>query len=81
MFIKHNHCLKQVEKIWFWHYDTEEAVKLSAMYILNRNSVGNWIIEKYVLHLVTSVGQRKHYKYPFGIESQTFGFLSPMLYH
>ena len=38
-------------------------------------------IEKDVFRLVTSVGQRKNSESPRGIESQTFGFRAPMLYH
>ena len=31
-------------------------------------------LRKMFFHLVTSVGQRKNYESPCGIESQTFGF-------
>ena len=30
--------------------------------------------------IVTSVGQRKNFESPWGIEPQTFGFRAPMLY-
>ena len=36
--------------------------------------------EKRFFRLVTSVGQRKNSESPRGIEPQTFGFRSPMLY-
>ena len=36
--------------------------------------------EKHFFRLVTSVGQRKNSESPRGIEPQTFGFRSPMLY-
>ena len=37
--------------------------------------------EKDVFCLVTSVGQRKNSGSPKGIEPQTLGFRTPMLYH
>ena len=40
-----------------------------------------WMLEKDVCHLITSVGQRKNYESPWGIEPQTFGFRAPILYH
>ena len=36
--------------------------------------------EKRFFRLVTSVGQRKNSESPRGIEPQSFGFRSPMLY-
>ena len=38
-------------------------------------------IEKDGFRLVTSVGQRKNSGSPKGIEPQTLGFRTPMLYH
>ena len=38
-------------------------------------------IQKDVLRLVTSVGQRKNSESRLRIEPQTFGFRAPMLYH
>ena len=38
-------------------------------------------MEKYVLRLVTSVGQRKNSESPWGIEPKTFCFRVPMLYN
>ena len=38
-------------------------------------------IEKDFFCLVTSMGQRKKFKSPWGIEPQTFGFRTPVLYH
>ena len=38
-------------------------------------------IEKDVFRLITSVGQSKNCEFPQGIEPQTFGLHSLMLYH
>ena len=37
-------------------------------------------IEKDVLRIVTSIGQRKNSEFPRGVEPQTFVFHTPMLY-
>ena len=37
-------------------------------------------IEKDVLRIVTSIGQRKNSEFPGGVEPQTFVFHTPMLY-
>ena len=37
--------------------------------------------ERFFFHYVMSVGQRKNCESQWGIESQTFGFCTPMLYH
>ena len=31
--IKHSNSLKQVGKIWFWHYDAKEVFKLCNVHI------------------------------------------------
>ena len=37
--------------------------------------------ERFFFCLVTSMGQRKNFKSPWGIEPQTFRFCAPVLYH
>ena len=55
----------------------------SVMYVKIREMVSLELgkeIEKDVLRIVTSIGQRKNSEFPRGVEPQTFVFHTPMLY-